>query len=145
MLWATFYKTAFSRPFPVPVKCNLFWSVKFCENISALIFRSMILKIYFWNGPFYASFLFILGFYKQRLLFLQHNKCGNIYQTNITIFTTNWCDKMSFQFMVLVLEPTTLRTWVSSHNHKARYFLPEDCLLYLTTVMFFWNILKDLY
>ena len=52
---------------------------------------------------------------------------------------------MSFQFMVLVLEPTTLRTWVSSHNHKARYFLPEDCLLYLTTVMFFWNILKDLY
>ena len=39
------------------------------------------------------------------------------FQTNITIFTTNICEKMSIQYTVLGFEPTTFGTWVSSHNH----------------------------
>ena len=39
------------------------------------------------------------------------------FQTNtITIFTTNTCEKMSIQYMVLEFEPTTFRMRVSSHN-----------------------------
>ena len=32
------------------------------------------------------------------------------FQTSITIFTTNICEKMSIQYMVLGFEPTTFRT-----------------------------------
>ena len=32
------------------------------------------------------------------------------FQTNITIFTTNKCEKMSIQYMVLGFEPTTFVT-----------------------------------
>ena len=43
------------------------------------------------------------------------------FQTNIiTILTTNQCEKMSIQYMVLGFKPTTFRTWVSSHNHLTR-------------------------
>ena len=38
------------------------------------------------------------------------------FQTNITIFTANKCEKMSIQDTVLRFEPTTFGTWVSSHN-----------------------------
>ena len=42
------------------------------------------------------------------------------FQTNITTFTRNKCEKMSIQYMVLRFGPTTLETWVSSYNHKTR-------------------------
>ena len=40
------------------------------------------------------------------------------FQTNISIFTTNICEKMSIQYTVPGFEPTTFGTWVSSHNHS---------------------------
>ena len=40
--------------------------------------------------------------------------------SNIKIFTTNKCETMSIQYLVLRFEPTTFRTWVSSHYHKTR-------------------------
>ena len=39
------------------------------------------------------------------------------FQTNITICTTNKCEKMSIQYMVLWFEHTTFRSWVSYPNH----------------------------
>ena len=36
------------------------------------------------------------------------------FQTNITIFTTNICEKL---YKEQGCEPTTFRTWVYSHNH----------------------------
>ena len=39
------------------------------------------------------------------------------FQTHITIFTTNKCEKMSIQFMVPGFELTTFGTQVSTHNH----------------------------
>ena len=42
------------------------------------------------------------------------------FQTNITIFTTNICEKVPIHYMVLGFEPVTFTTWVSSHNHKTR-------------------------
>ena len=42
------------------------------------------------------------------------------FQTRITIFTTNKCEKMSIQYMVRGFEPMTFGTWVSSHKHKTR-------------------------
>ena len=33
-----------------------------------------------------------------------------LFQTNITIFTTNKCEKMSIQYTVLGFEPTTFGT-----------------------------------
>ena len=54
----------------------------------------------FLNWPTPASFSFILGLFKQTL----------------QIFTTDLCEKISIQFTVLGFEPTTLWTWVSSHN-----------------------------
>ena len=49
-----------------------------------------------------ASFSFIFGLFKQ---------------INITIFTTNQCEVMSIQYLVLWIEPTTSWTRVVSHNH----------------------------
>ena len=34
----------------------------------------------------------------------------HLFSKNITIFTTNICEKMSIQFMVLGIEPTTFGT-----------------------------------
>ena len=39
------------------------------------------------------------------------------FHTDITIFTTNICEKMNIQYMVLGFEPTTFRTSFSFHNH----------------------------
>ena len=39
------------------------------------------------------------------------------FPTNITIFTTNKCEKISIHYMVLGFEPMTFGTLVSSHNH----------------------------
>ena len=39
------------------------------------------------------------------------------FQTNIAIFTTNICEKMSIQYTVPGFEPTTFGARVSSHNH----------------------------
>ena len=39
-----------------------------------------------------------------------------LFQTNITNFTTNKCEKMSIQYMAPRFKPTTFGTWVSSHN-----------------------------
>ena len=39
------------------------------------------------------------------------------FQTNIKIFKTIKCEKMSIQYTVLGFEPMTFGTWVSSHNH----------------------------
>ena len=39
------------------------------------------------------------------------------FQTNITNFTTNKCEKMSIQHMVLGFKLMTLGTRVSSHYH----------------------------
>ena len=39
------------------------------------------------------------------------------FQTHITMFTTNKCEKMSVQYMVPGFELMTLGTWVPSHNH----------------------------
>ena len=52
------------------------------------------------NGPNTSSFSFILSF-----------------QTRITIFTANICEKMSLQLMVLGFELMSFGTWVSSHYH----------------------------
>ena len=42
------------------------------------------------------------------------------FQTNITFFTTNICEKMSIQYTVLGFEHTTFKTWVSIQNHWTR-------------------------
>ena len=52
----------------------------------------------------------ILGLF----LFLRLLSC---FQTNITIFKANICEKMPILYMGLVYEATTLRMRVSSHNH----------------------------
>ena len=39
------------------------------------------------------------------------------FQTNIKMFTTNICEKISIQYTVPGFEPTTFGMWVSSHNH----------------------------
>ena len=62
---------------------------------------TICVSIFFKNGPTPASFLFIFGLFKQTLLqFLQQI-----------------CEKMSIQYTVPGFEPTTFRSWVSSHNH----------------------------
>ena len=63
------------------------------------IFRinSNTFSIFFKNGPPSASF--------------------SSFQTNITIFTTNKCEKMSIQYTVLGFKPTNFEKWVSSHYH----------------------------
>ena len=42
------------------------------------------------------------------------------FQTNITIFTTNKCEKMSIQYMLPGFELTTFGNRVSFHNHQTR-------------------------
>ena len=65
------------------------------------LFKSTPLLVFFpKNGPSQPLFHLFLSF-----------------QTNIIIFTTIICEKMSIQYMVLVFEPTTFKTCVSSHNH----------------------------
>ena len=53
-----------------------------------------------------------------------------VFETNITILTTNICENvMTIQYMALGFEPTTFRTRVSSNNHQTRaktYFTLRD-------------------
>ena len=42
------------------------------------------------------------------------------FQTSITIFTANKCEKLFLQYMGLGFKHTTFGTWVSSHNHQTR-------------------------
>ena len=51
----------------------------------------------------------------------------SFFQTNITIFTANKCEKMSIQYTVLGYEPKTFGTWVSSHNHSLIYRYRTSC------------------
>ena len=53
------------------------------------------------------------------------------FQTNITIFTTNICEKMSIQYTVPGFEPMTFGLWVSSHNHYTR--APAQGITFLVT------------
>ena len=57
---------------------------------------------------------FILKMGHPRPLFVYFRSFSNKLQYN---FTTNLCEKMSIQYTALGFEPTTLRMWVSSHNH----------------------------
>ena len=60
-----------------------------------------VLQQFFLNGPSSATFSFIFVFQ------VKHYNFYNKYM----------CEKMSIQYKVLGFEPTTFRTWVSSHNH----------------------------
>ena len=60
------------------------------------IFSGFTVLLFFKNGPTPASFLFYF----------------RSFQTNIiTILTTNTCEEMSIQYMVLGFAPTTFGTW----------------------------------
>ena len=48
------------------------------------------------------------------------------FQTDIKTFTTNKYEKMSSQYTVPGIEPTTFGTWVSAHDHPNR--TPETFL-----------------
>ena len=79
------------------------------------------------NACMFISSTYIHGFRYKNCCDCSSTKSGPIpasfcvyfrsFQTNITIFSTNICEKMSIQYTVLGFEPTTFRTWVSSHNH----------------------------
>ena len=43
-----------------------------------------------------------------------------LFKNGPTIFTKNQCEKISIQYTALGFEPTTLCTWVVTHNHKTR-------------------------
>ena len=65
--------------------------------------------------PFkYKEFLYLLS----KVFCSQASFClFSFFPINISIFTTNMCEKVSIQYAVLGFEPSTFRTWVSSHNH----------------------------
>ena len=72
----------------------------------------------FFNGPFPASCLFIFVFSNKHYYF--YNK---------------YMWKMSSHYIVLGFEPTTFRTWVSSHNHWTRAPAQYYKVLRMVTVL----------
>ena len=73
--------------------------------LCAILFKSSLAEKY-WKAMIVLVPLFFFKMGQPRPLFHLFSS----FQTHITIFTTNKCEKMSIQYTVLGFEPTTFGT-----------------------------------
>ena len=69
------------------------------------------------SGRFTDWIKIFLKWKVQGIFFKKNRPSRPLFQTNITIFTANKCEKIFIQYTVQGFEPMTFGIWVSSHNH----------------------------